>query len=411
MTTVIDHAIAIPTRPANVWDVLKDVSNYPNWHPDSQRVQYLTTLRHGRGVRWRNTTQSNKEQVFEITAWYEGLGYEYRIVDGTSYVNNRGRIRLQEAPEGTVVQWTFSYETSGFLSNLRNNLSMKSSADKEIVQGLRNIYVLIKEAKADEMINPEASKSYLKEAPNVQERASYQPRHPSKVSSQEIPAVSLDDSPFMPPKQASEPLQPEGIVASIEEPPLTDDDTRPNPTVQTTNTVPSAPAIDEPDFLKSMPDAQVVPSASQADTGGTTSEDETVANRIGSSGETETVPFEPETLAVLPPKAEDDSSNPVQPLIDDPDFNKRDTSTISVFEVFGLEKPSETEPVRTLSNITANTDDEEASIAIEISEPLIAFMDSAPIIPDVQPDIPERRRGLRAVMRRRGLKLRVPKSE
>lgn len=249
MTTVIDHAIAIPSRPGAVWQVISDISNLPTWHPDSKRVQYLTTNTSGRGTRWRNTTNSNKEQVLEITAWYEGLGYEYRIVDGSNYPKNRGRIRLQEAPEGTVVQWTFSYEMNGFLSNLRNKLSMKGKADKEVVQGLRNLYILIKESKLDEVLDPEQSKAYLKIAPNVEQRASYQPKYPTRVSSQEVPVVKIDDN-----RRYKPPAQAVASMPLIEEPPQTDEDTRPNPVIQTANEVPITPQIAEPDFLKAMPD-------------------------------------------------------------------------------------------------------------------------------------------------------------
>ncbi|MEO1645976.1 MAG: SRPBCC family protein, partial [Chloroflexota bacterium] len=169
MPTVIDHAIAIPTRPHYVWDVIRDIPQNPTWQPNSQRVQFLTSVKQGRGTRWRNTTPDNREQVFEITAWYEGLGYEYRIVDGSPYPKNRGRIRLQEAPEGTVVQWTFSYEVDGFFGSIRNSIGMRGNADKQVVEGLRQLYGYIKDARNDEAYDPEASKAFLREAPNVVE--------------------------------------------------------------------------------------------------------------------------------------------------------------------------------------------------------------------------------------------------
>lgn len=408
MTTVIDHAIAIPTRPANVWDLLKDISNNPSWHPDSQRIQHLTTMKSGRGMRWRNTTKSNKEQVLEITAWYEGLGYEYRIVDGSKYTNNRGRIRLQEAPEGTVLQWTFSYETTGFFSNLRNNLSMKGQADKEIVQGLRNIYTMIKDMKVDEAINPEASKAYLKEAPNVEERASYQPRYPVKVSSQEIPVVKVDDDVIFRPPATQDPLQPDGVSLQIDEPPIADDDTRPNPSVQANvDIAPITPPVTEPDFLKAMPDAR--PDLVQPKT-----DDETLATKNAET-DNETRPAPVSNLATDTVETEfiqvDDESTQAQAIspFDEPAPSKLDTSTVSVFELFGLEKPSETENVRTIPDAFLQDDAPDSAPVIE--EPLRKFMDSAPIIPDIQPDVPNRRRGLRASMRRRFKNIRVPKSD
>ncbi|MEL6306871.1 MAG: SRPBCC family protein, partial [Chloroflexota bacterium] len=279
MPTVIDHAIAIPTRPHYVWDVIRDIPQNPTWQPNSQRVQFLTSVKQGRGTRWRNTTPDNREQVFEITAWYEGLGYEYRIVDGSPYPKNRGRIRLQEAPEGTVVQWTFSYEVDGFFGSIRNSIGMRGNADKQVVEGLRQLYGYIKDARNDEAYDPEASKAFLREAPNVVERSEYKPRYPSKISDQEIEradvaATQEQDALFRPPTPA---IQTQTTPTPIiHEPPVEEGDTRPNPAVspaaqidappvQATPTTPferlrqsrqtNLPPLEEPDFLKAIPDA------------------------------------------------------------------------------------------------------------------------------------------------------------
>lgn len=412
MTTVIDHAIAIPTRPNTVWEILRDISKNPTWHPDSQGVQFLTTMKTGRGLRWRNTTKGNKEQVFEITAWYEGLGYEYRIVDGSIYPNNRGQIRLQEAPEGTIVQWIFSYDVQGFLSGLRNKLSMRGHADELIKQGLRNIYAVVKEAKTDEILDPESSKAYLKEAPNVEERASYQPRYPSKASSQELPAVGIEESArFKAPAQSEKPSQAIASIQQIPEPPISDEDTRPNPTIQETGAVPQV-ELHEPDFLKAMPDkAHPLPMIedSAKSSAPTPVEEETVAAPgTPPIGETDTVAvedLEPETRPL-----EKDGVATVEPLTPGQDISKLDTATVSVFELFGIEKPSETEKVKTLPEKL--TSEKIPTIqAVPIIEPPKSFMDSTPIIPDVQPEVPKRRRGLRATMRSHFTNLRVPESE
>lgn len=384
MTTVITRAISIPTRPSAVWQVVSDISNLPTWHPDSKRVQYLTTAKSGRGTRWRNTTISNKEQVLEITAWYKGLGYEYRIVDGSHYPKNRGRIRLQEAPEGTNVQWTFSYEMSGFLGNLRNRVSMKGKANDEIVQGLQNLYVLIKETKLDEVLDPEQSKAYLKKAPNVEERASYQPKYPTKVASQEIPAINLDEN-----QRYKPPAPVFASVPQIEEPPQTEEDTRPNPVIQKASEVPITPKMSEPDFLKAMPDPEPVQPKPVVDNRPVIIATEP---EIASSGETETA----EAKAII------------EPLTPGRDTSKMDTAAVSVFELFGINKPSETEQVRTLQEDLIPVDE---SIVAEspIIEPPRTFMDSAPIIPDVTPETPTRRQGLRATLRSRFTKVRVPR--
>ncbi|GAB5489917.1 MAG: hypothetical protein Phog2KO_01320 [Phototrophicaceae bacterium] len=395
MTTVIDHAIAIPIRTNVVWDVIRDISNNPTWHPDCQRVQFLTTMKNGRGTRWRNTTMNNKEQVMEITAWYEGLGYEYRIVDGSDYPQNRGRVRLQESPEGTVVQWTFSYEIDGFLGNLRNRFMMKGHIDKLVVRGLRNLYTMLKDTKNDDFINPEDSKAYLKEAPNVEERASYQPRYPSKIKSQEIQPVKIEaDDIFKPP--ASQPVANQPIPF-INEPPLTDDDTRPNPSVQIASDI--SPIVAEPDFLKAIPDAMPV-------------EDERFINPVSAPIDkpiTDISEQKRQTEEIVKPVINDEPVRKatIEPLVPGQDTSHLDTSKISVFELFGIDKPSETEQV---TPITAETL-EKAKPVFEspVYEPPHSFMDSAPIIPDIQPEMPKRRRGLRVALRQGVTKIRIPK--
>ena len=431
MPTVIDHAIAIPTRQPVIWEIIRDIAQNPNWQLDSQRVQFLSTSKAGRGTRWRNTTARGKEQVIEILAWYEGLGYEYRIVDGANFENSRGRIRLQEAPEGTIVQWTFSYDVKGFFGNLQNNLGAKRQVDNEVVQGLRKLYGIIKDAKADERIVPEESKAYLKEAPDVEERAKYQPRHPSAVKAQELTAIPDADAPYKPPKRST------ASVPLIPEPPIAEDDTHPNALVQPEALkplVPDAPkpivpevakpqpSLNEPDFLRHMPEqmpisftppAPISPVAPKA-------EEETVAAPPPILSETEAVKAAPQAT--------------VEPLNPVRDYSKLDTAQVSVFELFGLPKPSETEKVRAINDEPAPSvtifepKPVEPQPSLDIPSPTPAviplpdivtsesipassiFNDITPIIPDVEPE-PKRRTGLRANLRQRLAPVRLPKVE
>lgn len=424
MPTVIDHAINIPSRQNHVWNMIRDISQNPNWQLDSQRVQFLSTSKSGRGTRWRNTTAKGKEQVIEILAWYEGLGYEYRIVDGASFANSRGRIRLQEAPEGTIVQWTFSYEVKGFMGNLQNNLGAKRQLDNEIVQGLRNLYTAIKDAKADERLVPEESKSYLKEAPDVEERAKYQPRHPSNLKAQEISAIPDADAAYKPPARSTG-----TSPVVIPEPALNEEDTHPNAIVlpeapkapEAAKPVARAP-LNEPDFLQHMPEqlpqtpAPITPRPIVAPK----PEEETAAAPPAIPSETE--------AAKAVPQAQ------LEPLSPERDYKKTDTATISVFELFGLPKPSETEKVRPINDepappVTLFEPKPEAAKAvvepapaapevIVVPSPLTGdtgsmaaiFNDKTPIIPDVEPE-PKRRTGLRASLRQRLAPVRLPKAD
>lgn len=363
MTTMIDHAIAIPTRPSNVWEQIGDISKNQMWQPNCERVQFLTSSQSGRGTRWRSTPSRGKEQVIEITAWYDGLGYEYRIVDGVPYADNRGRIRLQDSPEGTIVQWTFSYELTGVLGGLRNALSTRRGIDNDIVDGLRNLYVYIRDTKSDEPLLPEESKSFLKAAPDVTARSQYQPRYPSAMGARS------DLTPAFRPQQSALESNP----LAIEEPPLTDEDTHPNPSVQVAAEV-KAPEPVKPEPLPRLdePEEETLPA----------SQDSTPAT------------LEDKPRAQAQPGV-------VEPLATGHEVNKLDTAKISVFEVFGLEKPSETEQVQTLS---------EKPVETKSDEPITTrpFGDSAPIIPDIDPEVP-RRRGLRAALRRKSTHVRRPK--
>jgi hypothetical protein len=366
MVTAIDHAIAIPTRPANVWEQIRDITKNPIWQVNCKQVQFLTSNRNGRGTRWRSTNSRGKEQVIEITAWYEGLGYEYRIVDGASFSSNRGRIRLQDSLEGTIVQWTFSYELKGFMSGLRNALTIKGSVDGEIVDGLRNLYTHIKNLKVDEPLVPEESKSYLKVAPDVTARQQYQPRYPSVLDSK-------PDNPIVP---SQEPLQQAQIVPNIVEPPVAADDTEPNPSVKPIVEIPvSKPEADEM-FKPKAIQAQELPRL-----------DEPIEIETASSPKPATIDTSP-----VPTMQE----KPVSPAVEEWDVSKLDTAKISVFEVFGLEKPSETEKVFAISEKPAES-------ALSVS-----FRDQTPIKPDIDPEVP-RRRGLRAALRQRLTKVRLPK--
>ncbi|MBZ0308570.1 MAG: SRPBCC family protein, partial [Anaerolineae bacterium] len=140
MTTLIDQRILIPA-PANViWGVLADQGQLPRWRVDCPQVAVLTTRQFGVGTRRRCVNPGSKDKVEEITAWYEGLGYEYILVDSSVYKNWRGRMRLQAVPEGTIVQWTISYEYTGFFRRLIGRLTgAKAQIEEDCTASLRQL--------------------------------------------------------------------------------------------------------------------------------------------------------------------------------------------------------------------------------------------------------------------------------
>lgn len=486
MGTVIDHAIAIPALQEVVWQQLSAIHNNPLWQVDSEHVAFLTTHQNGRNTRWRSTMANGKECVIEITAWYEGLGYEYVIVDGVPYQDNRGRIRLQEVAEGTVVQWTFNYELSGALSGIRNSLRVRRQLDSDIVDSLRNLYSYIRSLSGEEEVDPSEVKSLMRDAPDVEERAQYIPRHPTNIDDDpSISAVSpsadasppMSDSIFQPPA-AQQPS------FTIPEPPVADDDTQPNPRIQTGSIppVPDLPPVqptEDPFAPPSRTDAQkrntfefqspfagqrdqddhepfpfdfedepiestanvaqsnTNPVAVQADTNSDISDGsdeepslfEIAQSRLESEASSrQDAVLEPTPIAEPEPSVEElaeAAPEPIQPseaaltspdnpvdamrtqetpkLPEDGNIKATDTARMSVFEVFGLQKPSETQEMRQVELEAAQTIEDQLN---EDDSTSAFFKSQTPIIPDVEPI--SGRVGLRARQRQHNARVRRP---
>lgn len=299
---ILDHKILIPASPEAVWRHISDITQNPTWQVDCRSISFLSSRRAGPGVRWRYTTDQGRECVVETTAWYDGLGYEYTFVDGAPYRSSRGRLRLQEIPEGTVVQWTFNYEIGGVIGGVRNAISVKRNLESIMIDSLQTLWRYLKQSGVVEPSHE--AKSAMRDALDYEARANYKPRHPSALANQM------------------------GIV----EPPIADEDTRPRPAVASPAPEPDLPAD------VSVDDRQFMPPAAEIDLAGETEEEIQVdLDRI----------HEIETQTDLTLEA----------LAPEPDQQEAlmDTSEISVFEVFGLPKPSETQEMRAISLESAAT--------------------------------------------------------
>ncbi|MCU0514210.1 MAG: SRPBCC family protein [Anaerolineae bacterium] len=472
MTTIIDHAISIPVLHSRVWAHVSNPDYFPRWQTDCKRIAYLTTQHRGRGTRLRCMSAAGKEYVMELTAWYEGLGFEYRIVDGSTYDDNRGRVRLQEIAEGTIIQWTFTYSVGGVLGGLRNSMGLKRSIDNHITDSLRNFYRYMKEAGGDEAVK--IVKSLMQDAPGVEQRAKYQPRHPSRYKEPDSGAT---------PRPAGA-----GFVRPIiEEPLITEEDTRPNRRVRTDErpAVPEAPAATATTARPETATATTTPTPPR-ETG-----IPSLAALLGASALTETPAVK--TEASPPPAAADSRFNPFDSRLPDvktprpappvtpppappitaappaaavevevevstpappvtpppappitprptlpdkpptgpvqPDAGKVDTARVSVFEVFGLQKPSETQQMRavqlareirdqlaapTLLNMPPVTATPPPPAAPVASSPAAAqeaadrqaFSAGMPLVADIDPE--GVRQGLRLRLRMSQLALRRP---
>lgn len=375
----IDHAILIPATARAVWTLVSTPQNNPAWQADCDETSILTNNPRGQGARWRHSHRSG-DMVLEITAWYEGLGYEYVIVDGVPYQNaNRGRIRLQETPDGTVVQWTFSFDASGLFKGGR-----KRRIDKSIVNSLRSLYQFVKESGISEGTQHYAS--LMRDAPDVEQRSHYQPRYPTYEEMDEAayqpptgpqPAApsntppapkTADDAryrpPGMTPPQPMQPAQPS--LRPQFEPPVADDDTRPNPSVRPEQAqpddVPRAGQFtnrevinDEPSFLSDLTPSQRTtaerPSPQRFDDSRLDNShlDESRFDRPATPpAETRRDEGRYDPLRVEPSSYE--RPKPPQPPADDadrpatqPSRSRQTGEEISIFERFGLKRPSETQ--------------------------------------------------------------------
>ncbi len=247
--TIIDQRILIPTGPETIWEYLGNISKNPEWQVDCKNISFLTSRREGPGVRWRYTSDSGRDYVLETTAWYDKLGYEYTFIDGANYRESKGRLRLQEIPEGTIVQWTFSYEVPGVIGSLRNSMGIRRSLEAVMVESLRNLWRKVNENRERGEVHE--AKSLMREAPDYEQRQRYRSRHGSAVSHAQDSHERFKPASQQPIREPEPPTQ---VV--IPEPPVSDEDTRPN----SATVIPQQPVEEgrtalapEPDFLEQLP--------------------------------------------------------------------------------------------------------------------------------------------------------------
>lgn len=336
--TLIDQRILISRSPQVIWATISNMSRNPNWQTDCNSVSVLSTRSMGSGVRWRSTHGSSRETVCETTAWYEGLGYEYIYVDGAPFRGMKGRLRLQEIAEGTVVQWTISYEPEGVLGGLRNAMSARRKLENNIISSLKTLWKIMHEVRS-ESVEREV-KSLMRDAPDLEARLNYRPRH-SSAHTPEKPSVPV-------------------VRLNMSEPPIAVEDTKPHIPVPTAliaapseevSTTPSAPVTSG----IHTPHESVVPERLVVT--------EALPEAVRASLDT---PGVPEALAVALTPAETpptqleevdvrtDDKTPAAPLDTSllvalqADPSKLDTAEISVFDLFGLPRPSQTQPMKAL---------------------------------------------------------------
>lgn len=306
---VIDLEIMIPASPDFIWRFLGDIASSADWQAGVTAVSFLTTQHEGKGARWRYSYAKGSDVIIEAAAWYDTLGYEYSIVDGAGYGNNQGRIRLQEVNEGTLVRWTFNYEAGGMLGGLRNAMRLKRNTTRQIQDSLRNLHNLVQKESGG--ISTHSARATVREAPGAEERSSYQPRHPSNFVEPVSEAADEDGLP--------EDLQPIAFTLDEEPSPLsgqTDGDTKPNPVVL------GGDGMLDMELQKNEIEAATEPIASEVLSIEPDIPEEIIEEPQAPAEPVEAIPIE----RPVPVRAQRGAV---------------DTSTLSVFEIFGLPKPSE----------------------------------------------------------------------
>lgn len=419
---IIDQRILIPARQDVVWAYVSDLTNNAEWQSDCRAVSFLSTKHTGTGTRWRSTTSQGRDAVLEISSWYNGLGYEYQYVDGGAFKENLGRLRLQEIPEGTVVQWTFSFEGGG---GLFGGGRATRQIDSTMAASLKALYKQVKNFTKDQN-EAMVAKSLIREAPDVEARAAYKPRHPSALAE-----GALDDAAegaVLLPVTSEPAIKPEdaGLVAAIDlhsEPPVAVDDTKPREPVG------AVTEGDERFAPKPAPEAAAVQQAVPAPV-----QDLPAAPIDESSAPEEAAP-EPATVVPPPAAPVDRTEAAALAAAAAAILPPADREGKSIWEVFGVQPPGAPPPAEVppeaKSATAAETDPGEAApepdaaaeaFAVELAEvaetPASAVVAEAPAeapaVPEPAagqlkaPPIQHPRRGLRISERQQMICLRQP---
>lgn len=320
MSTLIDQRILIPAPTYAIWAVLADANQLPSWRIDCQKVEILTARQFGVGMRCRCTPPRGKPKIEEMLAWYEGLGYEYQVVENRAYRSYVGRLRLQAVPEGTIVQWTITYEPKGLLSRLMNKISGRAQLEEDCADSLRQLYRVIQALGYGAGSSPEARK-----------RQTLQPVQSIVRSSTQPIVVPAEEA-----AADTKPRKPEGLAEAIA---AKAEAGVPYATTQPAHGTPATAPTDLADVLPATPPPPVL--------------------------EEELPPGMPEHLKVTPPQGipkvdlsrvryadEVGAENDLAPADEDlrqtqlmrpglpPPTSKDDTGEISIWDAFGIKPPS-----------------------------------------------------------------------
>lgn len=348
--TLIDQRILINAPPQLIWEYLADPEKLVEWHAGYTSMSVLTTQQTGVGVRRRcAVTGGGKDVIEQITAWVNGLGYEYRLVDGGPYRSFRGRFRLQPGPDGTSVQWTVEYTPRGLLGKLRDLLSGRKELTAMMAASLRELRQQIT-ALGLRMDDAYRARLGIQGRLNAAERAQYQRRHPTPETAGIIQPPAPAETTPAPPDQPlpahqeadTEPKPPAGLREALTAqqpeplppPPPPAQIAPPEPLRSVVSDLPktaplSSPAPDHqrPTPPRGIPAVRPPTAAEERPSFAPPRTAETLTDR----------PTPPRGVTAAPSHDTAADERPTLP----PSLPRRDTSDLSIWEVFGIPRPSE----------------------------------------------------------------------
>lgn len=215
--TLIDQRILIDAPVEAVWKMLTDSRELRGWHAGYTGVSILTTHETGVGVRRRcGLAATGKDAIEEITAWVDGLGYEYVMTEGGPFRSLTGRFRLQGNPDGTSVQWVISYEPKGLMGVLRDRLKGKREMAAMMAASLRELRRRI-DSLGIRMDDDYRARVSIRGRLNANERAQYQPRYATTTPSSmdEVSPADIEATSVTPATSVPTPLVPSAPVPSF----------------------------------------------------------------------------------------------------------------------------------------------------------------------------------------------------
>jgi hypothetical protein len=382
--TVIDQRILIAASVEYVWVYLTEPAHISKWNRGAKQLSMLTARADGVGTRRRCVNTRGQSVVEEITAWLPPYGYEYHVIDGP-YRRLTGRLRLQSVPEGTQIQWIIDYELRGFLNGLRDRLGYRRQMRLQLADSLRGLRKMIeasgvrldreKQAKVAMQADPGFAARLARSADPTRQSA------PLPLPPEPLVTIGDDDLPELPPEPivsmpttvgTHEPtpsfvtIIPTAVPPTAKTKPL--NERRPDPLVDDTKPRPPAGLQEAVAALTTIRPATVpVEQPPTPASGQTTVSAALVAPRLVDPT-TQTVapmpripaappppmppmPLAPAmpTVAPLSPISTDKPATPSIPIdspTDNPEKEKYDMGEMSIWDVFGLDRPSERNKVQ-----------------------------------------------------------------